>query len=310
MFYVFSDKLKEISLPEINGDTLSAGYVSGEELRAAAERFGFSSANIESCGEANKYFRSGVEIYDDYTFTELRIMNGEEQNDDDCVALFIKKNLFIVVDVEDRDGSTKSKFTAAMNRYSPESATLEKLIYAFLDSLVSGDIKSLEDTSLRLSELEDELQKGSVDKNYNVTLLEIKKLLLRAHSYYEQILDITEAIDENENDLFSTDTLLYINNIGKRVERLKEDADSLKNTVEHLQDAYNAYMDGKLNNTMKIFTVLTSIFFPLTIIVGWYGMNFQSMPEFTWKYGYVYVILLSVVTVAVLTLTGKKKKWF
>ena len=61
---------------------------------------------------------------------------------------------------------------------------------------------------------------------------------------------------------------------------------------------------------MKILTVITTIFFPLTIIVGWYGMNFQSMPEFAWKYGYVYVIALSVAVVAVLTWIGKKKKWF
>ena len=61
---------------------------------------------------------------------------------------------------------------------------------------------------------------------------------------------------------------------------------------------------------MKIFTVITSIFFPLTIIVGWYGMNFESMPEFKWRYGYVYVILLSVATVLALTAFGRRKKWF
>ena len=66
----------------------------------------------------------------------------------------------------------------------------------------------------------------------------------------------------------------------------------------------------KMNSTMKIFTVLTSIFFPLTIIVGWYGMNFIYMPELMWKYGYLYVIALSVVTVLVFAIIGKKKKWF
>ena len=58
---------------------------------------------------------------------------------------------------------------------------------------------------------------------------------------------------------------------------------------------------------MKVFTVITSIFFPLTLIVGWYGMNFTSMPEFAWKYGYVYVIVLSVAVVAALLIVGKRK---
>ena len=61
---------------------------------------------------------------------------------------------------------------------------------------------------------------------------------------------------------------------------------------------------------MKKFTVITSVFFPLTIIVGWYGMNFKYMPELNWKYGYVYVIALSIAAVTALILIGKKKKWF
>ncbi|MBR3737864.1 MAG: magnesium transporter, partial [Eubacterium sp.] len=92
--------------------------------------------------------------------------------------------------------------------------------------------------------------------------------------------------------------------------RLREDTDSLSSSVNHLQDAYSASLDIKLNKVMKRFTVITSIFFPLTLIVGWYGMNFQSMPEFAWEYGYVFVIALSVLVVTSLILIGKKKKWF
>ena len=58
------------------------------------------------------------------------------------------------------------------------------------------------------------------------------------------------------------------------------------------------------------FTIITTIFFPLTIIVGWYGMNFANMPELTWKYGYLYVTALSVFVVILLIIIGKKKKWF
>ena len=111
-------------------------------------------------------------------------------------------------------------------------------------------------------------------------------------------------------DLFDEDDLMYIANLSQKVTRLREDVDSLSSSLVHVQDAYSSYLDIKLNNTMKLFTVLTSIFFPLTIIVGWYGMNFQSMPEFTWKYGYLYVIALSIVTVWVLISIGRRKKWF
>ena len=309
MFFQFNGTKKEIPASALDKNLLTAGFVSVDELEEVYAALGFAESTVNSCRSANSFFRSGVEVYDDYTFTELRIIDTDGKQDD-CVAVYISDNIFIVVDVEDRDGSTKSKFLQSTERYPVENITLEKLVYAFFDNLVSNDIRVLEKLGIELTELEEQLSENGAGKDFNLELLRHKKLLLRLHNYYEQILDITESVDENENGIFRTDNLMYINNITKRVQRLKEDADSLKNTLEHLQDAYNAYLDAKLNNTMKVFTVLTSIFFPLTIIVGWYGMNFQHMPEYTWKYGYVYVIALSAVVVAVLFVIGKRKKWF
>lgn len=310
MFFQYTDVLSEISPEEIDENILTAGYVKGSELAGLCNKLGFADSAAEACASANKHFRSGVEVYDDCTFTELRIIDENDEDDDDCVAMFVKKNLLLIVDVEDRDGSTKAKFTSAVRRFAPGSATLEKLIFAFLDTLLSGFITVIEDTENQLSGLEEQLLGSDVEKDFNAKLFEIKTQMLHFRVYFEQIIDITEVLDEDENDIFGDTSLMYINNIDKRLERLKEDTNSIKSTVEHLQGTYNSYLDSKLNNTMKIFTVLTSIFFPLTIIVGWYGMNFQSMPEFTWKYGYIYVIALSVVTVAVLTIIGKRKKWF
>lgn len=310
MFYQLkNNELIKVKPEDISSEILTAGYVTDEELQTVYTQFGFAESTVRSCRKANEYFRSGVEIYNDYTFTELRILSISETFDD-CIALYLKKNLMIVVDVKDADGSTRDKFISALKRYPSDTVTLEKILYAFLDSLVAGDVKKIEEMSVKLSALEEELINDKVEKSFNATLLKFKKLLSRMLNYYEQILDITEAVDENENELFGTESLMYINNISKRVERMREDVNSLKSSVEHLQDSYSSYLDAKLNNTMKVFTVLTSIFFPLTIIVGWYGMNFQSMPEFTWKYGYVYVITLSIVVISALVLIGKKKKWF
>ncbi len=310
MYYTFGAKLEESEkLP--SSDKLTVGYLSYEELAEVSERLGFAAANVETCRSANLYFRSGVEVYDEYTFTELRIVDPvHPEVNDDCVALFIKKNLFLVVDVMDEDRSTLQRFQQCLRRFPPRSVTLEKLIYSFLDALVAGDIIMLESTGTEVSELEAQVLRDEADKDFNMTLLDLKNRLLSAHNYYEQLLDITEAVEDNENDLFDSDSLMYISNIGKKIVRLREDVDALSNMVVHLQDAYSSYLDMNLNKTMKFFTVITSIFFPLTIIVGWYGMNFQSMPEFYWRYGYVYVILLSIIVVLTLVLIGRRKKWF
>ena len=310
MFYTFGASLQEKSrgLPEPG--VLTVGYVRADELSDYCEALGFARSNADACRNANSYFRSGVEVYDEYTFTELRIVDYEHpEENDDCVALFIKKNLFIVVDVLDADRSTERKFQQSLRRFPPQSMTLEKLVFAFLDALIARDITMLENTGREVSVLEAQVLKDEADKDFNLTLLDLKNRLLSAHNYYEQLLDIVEAADENENEIFDPEST-YISNMEKKLIRLREDVDTLSNAVVHLQDAYSSYLDVKLNQTMKLFTVITSIFFPLTIIVGWYGMNFQSMPEFAWKYGYLYVILLSVFVVVAFILVGKRKKWF
>ena len=311
MFFTLEDRLTPIDYKNIDDGVLTIGYVTPDELEQIGRDFGFARSSIAACKAANKYFRSDVEVYEDYTFTELRIAKTADlKAEDACIALYIKKNLIILVDVSDGDGSIKGKFETALSRYPASNTTLEKIIYAFLDALIVNDFKFIEDTGNEITELEADVLKDNTDDDFSLDLLQLKKELLTMHNYYEQLLDFTEALEENENDIFDSEDLMYISNVANKIIRLREDADSLSNSINHLQDAYSAFLDLKLNQTMKRFTVMTSIFFPLTLIVGWFGMNFKYMPEFDWRYGYVYVITLSVAVVAALMIIGKKRKWF
>ena len=311
MFYQYHDKLTETPLEQADRSRLTVGFVSGEELAEVAPALGFASAAVQACASMHKYFRSGVEVYDDYTFTQLRVADPESEDSRHCcVALFIKRDLIVLVDVEDPDNTIRGKFMGVLGRYTEATATQEKLLYAFFDALVQNDTQFLERTGLEISALEEDLIHNATDKDFNVDILDLKKMLLVKHNFYEQLLDITEELVEDDNDLFPDGELRYLANISTRITRLREDVDSLSNSVVHLQDAYQSTLDLKLNNTMKILTVLTTVFFPLTIIVGWYGMNFDSMAEFHWRFGYLYVIVLSVVVVAVFWILAKKMKWF
>ena len=161
-----------------------------------------------------------------------------------------------------------------------------------------------------MNELEENVFKDKTDDTFNLSLLKYKKKFLSLHNYYKQILDITEVLEENEKEILNENELMYITNLTGKVTRLREDVDSLNSNVVHLQDAYSSFMDSKLNRSMNLLTVITTVFFPLTIIVGWYGMNFESMPEFKWRFGYLFVIVLSITIVLICTLIAKRKKWF
>lgn len=308
VFYRLDRGFSEIGIEEISSDFITAGYINSTELCEIYEKFGFAEETVGACQSVNPMFRTDVEVHDDYTFTELRIVT--ENGDDDWIAVYLMKNLLLVVDINDKDDSTRSGFLKAVKRFPPSKLKFEKVVSAFIESLISGGNKAIEKMYNEIAEMEESVVKGSADNSFNAQLLTQKKKILKLHNYYEQILDVAETLEDNDNDIFTDENLIYISNLSNKVTRLKEDADSLNNSLDHLQDAYSSLLDMNLNRTMKIFTVITSIFFPLTIIVGWYGMNFKYMPEFEWRFGYLYVIILSVVTVALLTLFGKKKKWF
>ena len=76
-----------------------------------------------------------------------------------------------------------------------------------------------------------------------------------------------------------------------------------------VNDAYQAKVDAKQNSNMQFLTVISTVFFPLTLITGWYGMNFRNMPELAWKYGYVAVIIISALLLLAELCIFKRKKW-
>lgn len=310
MFYQFNDDITTAEIDEITQNCITAGYVTLSEFQKVYEKFGFSRSVADTCLAAVDNLQSGVEVYDDYTFAVFNLINEENVNlKRDCVGLCIKKNLFIVVDISDDDGSVRNKFFECLNRYSCINITTEKLIYAFLDSLIGKNSSIIENTELEITRLEELVLKDKATENFNFLLLKIKKELLVIKKGYEQLIDIGKALEENENEILEDNGLIYLSNFTEKVKRFREDIVILRDSVNHLQDAYSAYLDLKLNHTMQIFTVVTTIFFPLTLIVGWYGMNFSFMPELKWKYGYLFVVVLSALVVIFLTLAFKKKKW-
>ena len=308
-FYQLGDQVREIRLQDIHKDMTVAAYMSGTELADHYQSFGFDPETVEECQKANPMFRTGEEIHRDYSFTQIRIASDKDA-EDDWIAMYLKRNFILVVDIRDEDNSTRNAFLDAIHRFSSGEVKIEKIVCQFLETLVSGGRYTIEKSRNEIADMEELVVTGETDQNFTRNLLNLKKKLLKQCSYYEQILDVAEALEDNENGILDDANLIYISNLKNKVTRLLADTSSLSDSVDHLQDAYSSFLDMKLNQKMNILTVITTIFFPLTIIGGWYGMNFQAMPEFGWKYGYVYVIVLSVTVVTALLIIGKKKKWF
>ena len=196
----------------------------------------------------------------------------------------------------------------AATKYFSEAPSNERSMYLFFKNLFKGDTKNLEELEDRISDLDDAvIHDGS--EEIREKILDARYEVLRLKKYYEQFEEIFDELCDNDNEMISAD---YINNfdvLKNRCERLLRQVLNLKEYVVQVRESYQAQIDIEQNRLMKVFTLMTSIFLPLTLIAGWYGMNLQ-MPEFGWKYGYPVVIFVCLLVCVIWAIVFKKKGWF
>ncbi len=180
----------------------------------------------------------------------------------------------------------------------------------FFSSLTANDMYELEKNEDRITDLEDSLIKEKRSNSDNSDkIISIRRELLKMKRYYEQLALITEELTENANKAFSEELQKRFVSLDKRMDYLLNTVLHLREYITQVREAYQAQIDIEQNQIMKVFTVITAIFLPLTLIVGWYGMNLQ-MPEYGWSFGYPFAIILSVVVCIGCMVIFKWKKWY
>lgn len=309
MIYEFSEELREIAIGTIREDRLTAGYVDVEALKASYQFLGVSEKDLNECVLDSVNFRSSIEVYENYSFGILNILNVNDiYGPRDKVGFLIRKNLFLVIGIQDEDNSTREMFEYAVQRFKPETATLEKIIYGFFERLIYEDNSGLDKKELVIEELEEDIHKGDINREFIGDIMALKKEVTHFRNYYEQLIDISEVLAEDENGIFSRKETSYLQILTGKLERLSSHCLMLKENLVQVREAYSASLDYSINSVMKLFTVVTTIFQPLTLIAGWYGMNFTNMPELTWRYGYAAVIVLSLTVVFFCLWLFRKKR--
>lgn len=180
----------------------------------------------------------------------------------------------------------------------------------FFSELTAKDVDELEHLENVINELEGSFI--TTDKpvmGVSARIIELRSSLLKMKRYYEQLDIVLDQLVENENKSIPPESLGRLTALNRRIHYLAKSVMDLRDYVTQVREAYQAKVDIEQNQIMKIFTVIAAVFLPLTLIVGWYGMNFH-MPEYTWRFGYLYVIILSVLVCAVCYIIFKRKKWF
>ncbi len=186
--------------------------------------------------------------------------------------------------------------------------SLERFLYDLLEVSIAGDLSLLEGTEHRLNGIEEAILAGEIE-SYPPEMNDIRGDLLDLRVHYEQLIDLGQELEENENGYFREENLRYFHMFTERVARLQDMVMGQREYVSQLRDLMQTQLDVRQNRIMTVLTVITSIFMPLTLIAGWYGMNFRYMPELAWKYSYPVVITVSILIVVVCLVWFRKKKW-
>lgn len=209
------------------------------------------------------------------------------------VAIYVDKNMLVVV-------TNSAQIMNCVSKLNSEVKGMSQL-YSFFIAISSDDAEKLASLEAMISALENRLLiEKTVSKAGIKEIVKVREDFLKIKHYYVQMEFLTDEIAVVDSNF------TYID---KKFDRLLEFIIHLQEYIEQVREAYQSQIDIEQNDIMKVFTVITSLFLPLTLITGWYGMNLQ-MPEFGWRFGYYGVMLLSVAVVTGLLIFFKKKKWF
>lgn len=307
IYRISEDKLVESKFDDFVEDTQNKYWImmTPKELEEKQSFFNFNFQTIYDCIHNEDIPK--LDIYENYSFGILNIIGPRESFFSVTeLNFYISKNYLIFVSKKHLD-----LFRDIQNDIHNKGSlhtSLEKILFNLIDKMTYKDYNMLSNLESEISGVEEDVLKGKT-KDYAKDIVLLKNKLLFLKKHYEPLLDIVEDLTENENNILEEHSIAYFVILFNRIERLNRKVGNLRDYVTQIRESYQAQLDINLNNTMKLFTVLTAVFSPLTLIVGWYGMNFP-MPEYYWKYGYVFVITLSIfVLTFCLWIFKKKKLW-
>lgn len=217
------------------------------------------------------------------------------------MLFFINQQHIVIIDDE---GFAKRLVVRIRHKKARQGETKERFLYNFITQFMSRDLELLCRYEKLIMSMEEDIMNGKTDDFQN-RIHPIRRELLALRSYYDELMDMGKDLEENENRFFTKKQLKYFGTIADRADRLMSKTTHLLEYAQQVLDAYQTQVDAVQNKNMQFLTVISTIFFPLTLITGWYGMNFENMPEL--QYGYPGVIVAAIIVIIVCIIIFKKK---
>ncbi len=257
------------------------------------------------------YQRPKLDDYGDYLYIVLKMITF----DPDTRSIFTEQVSIVlmgssVISFQEHEGDV---FESIRDRIRTGKGRLRKmgsdyLAYALMDVIVDTYFEILENIGAHLQKIEEELMRNPTPKTLQ-DIHHVKREVLYLFNSLWPLRQLVSSFQQNESKLIEKSTRIYLHDVYDHIMQVIDTIESLRDVVSGMMDIYLSTVNNRMNEVMKVLTVMASIFIPLTFIAGIYGMNFDQMPELHWKYSYFFVLSLMAIMAIVMLIFFRRKKW-
>jgi len=255
--------------------------------------------------------RPKMDEYEDYLFIVFKMLHYSDDGVfiNEHVSMIVGKDFVTTFQEADGDVWDGLRDRLANAKGRVRNAGADYLMFALLDAIVDNYFSVIETLSSKIEFIEDQLFEDKVEDDITQDIQILKKEILRIRRAVVPLREVINRLEKTDTPLIETRTQNYIRDLYDHIIQVSESVDIYREMIWGLMDMYMTTISNKMNEVMKVLTIMASIFIPLTFMAGIYGMNFEYIPELKLKYGYFYLWGAMIAVFFGLLWYFKRKKW-
>ena len=260
----------------------------------------------------NTQHRPKIDDFEDYLLVVCKMITWEGEENElkiEQISLILGKNYLLTFQEMKGDvfDPVRERIRKAKGRIRGMGA--DYLAYALIDAIVDNYFVVLENTGEKIESLEEELLVNP-DPELLRAIHRLKSELIFLRKSVWPLREIIGALEKGDSRLINKRTLVFLRDVSDHTIQVIDTVGTFRDMVTGMLDVYLSSVSNRMNQVMKVLTIIATIFIPLTFIAGIYGMNFENMPELKWPLGYPMVWGVMIVLALIMLKLFKRKNWF
>ena len=296
---------EEDKITWINLDGLS----NTQEIEKVGEYYELHPLIIEDIVNTNQ--RPKIDEYKDYYFIVAKMLYYKEDGrlEQEHISFVLGRNYVLTFQEAGGDvfDGVRERLENAKGRIRSRSA--DYLVFALLDAIVDNYFVVVEEMSDKIENLEEQLFSSRSNDDTTFEIQELKRTMLRIRRAVFPLREVVNRMEKLNSGIIEEQTMNYIRDLYDHLNQVTENIEIYREMTWGLMDMYLTTISNKMNEVMKVLTIMASIFIPLTFLAGIYGMNFKYMPELDWKYSYPILLLIMLFLLLGMLYYFKRKRW-